>query len=252
MLKITNWPGRSGNNILQILYLLKYSIDNGYSCSSINHPLFNFFYNVDPCSNKKIDKNFLRIINIDPGKYYKFNKIKSFQLKQIFKKYVNTSFVYQKEKKYDICFHIRGGDIMKNINRTHSTYVQPPFSFYQKIIEENKGKKICVVYEDTHNPVVKPLMEKYNWVNFQSSSIQKDLETLACCETLIGSMGTFWLISFFMSECVKKVLYYENMPWLDTSDWGVESEKISFPNYIKVGEWKNSPEQRKLMLEYKY
>lgn len=251
MILINKWYGRYGNNILQILNCLSLSEKENLKLLCVSHPLFS----VSKEGNKKnitYSKNFKECFLGISDKYIYEKNITANVMKYLFKKYVNMNFVYQKEKKHDICFHIRSGDIMKNINRTHSTYVQPPFSFYQKIIEENKDKKICVIYEDTHNPVVKPLMERYDWVNFQSSSIQKDLETLACCETLIGSMGTFWLISFFMSECVKKIVYYENMPWLDTSDWGVESEKISFPNYIKVGEWKNSPEQRKLMLEYKY
>jgi hypothetical protein len=244
---IHRWFGRTGNNLLSILFAIEFGKRNNfYSITIINHPLFSLkkkVINTNGCKCKKIITDYESF-------FYKFRDLEPSYLKKIYNEYVSLKFNKNDIFLSDVTFHIRGGDIMRG--QGHSLYTQPPLIYYEKYIEKYIDKKITVVYEDNSNPVIDILKKKYPGINFQSNSMIKDLFTISQSKISIGSNSTFWILAFIISDSIEKVIFPDYINLISLEDWGVESEKISFPNYIKAGEWKNSPEQRKLMLEYKY
>lgn len=238
---IHRWFGRTSNNLMSIIHMILLAKDNNKNYSMIEHHLFSIKNNTK-LESKKIIK--------DEDCFHRYiNKLTLNKYKNIFNKHIDMKKT-KKTKKYDICIHIRGGDIF---NKPCNPYYTPlPLTFYQKYIGLNKDKSICVVYEDNKNPSINILKKQYPCVVFQSSDLLTDIFTLANCEIMILSTGTFFLTSFCISKTVKKVIYPEYLDkWFDTSDWGIEAERIEFPNYIKLGEWKNDESQHNLIINYK-
>jgi len=169
---------------------------------------------------------------------------------------------------YDIGIHIRSGDIFGG--NVHWEYVQPPLDYYIQIIQRNPDKKIIIVYDTNprkphwRNPVLDKIIEyievnkKLN-VTIQSKSLKEDMHALCCSKTIISAMGTFALMCHIISPFSKKMLipgYMVNKK--RGKNWFVLTEKdketikcVEFPDYIRVGSWKNKPEQLELMLNYK-
>lgn len=250
--KIKEWYGRSGNNLVQILHMLVDS-KNKNCCiiDNFQHPLFYVFNNI-------INKDGLK-----ENKVYEWHweekftqKMNLSDLKKLYNNHIK--FKYKNEGPvYDIGIHIRAGDTF-HLHRKHHhpLYVQPPLSFYENIISENKNKKISIVYEDNESPVINKLLEKYkNAPNivFQSSNIVEDLLTLSRCKTFVMSMGTFPLIPYMISTTIEDIIVPTYMKrkevWFGLHDDFVKD--IELKGYLEIGDWKNSPEQRDLIVNYK-
>lgn len=243
---IHRWSGRSGNNLLSILFAIEFGKRNNcHSISIIKHPLFLLKKNILNEKGCKCEK----IIKDPEVFFYKFRDLEPSYLKKLYNEYVSLNFSFEKEIS-DVAIHIRGGFVMRG--RGHPLYVQPPLIYYEKYIEKYKDKQITIVYEDDNNPVLGVLKSKYPEVTFQSKSMIEDLITLSSSKVMAGSNSTFWLLAYIISDCVEVVIFPDYISWISLENWGVESEKNSFPNYIEPRGWKNSPEQRKLMLEYRY
>ena len=251
LLIISNWNGRLGNNVLQIIRAIHYGIINNYN--SIEFPKHSsFIKNKIIINNFKNDKPaiknsffYLKELNmIDP---------EPFIMKKYFKEYINPIFFIKPNEltnnENNLYIHIRSGDCFKN---PHSYYVPPPFSYYIKIIEDKTWHKIFIVYEDDKNPCVNLLKNKnYPNIEFISSLLNNDLTILSQCENLVIGFGTFGLLIYFLSNNIKNLYipdyaYYE-MP---KGDWNLNLNIINLPNYIKCGEWKLTNENLSKVVNY--
>ena len=249
MLIINNWCGRTGNNILQLIRCIWVAIYYRHNKIHFIHNLFitNMisFPNIQN-NNVIIKDNFFNInsYNLPDIPLYKMKELFQIYLKPIIKLDLNKNI-----NKTDIYIHLRGGDIFSH--NPHSAYVQPPLSYYKNII--SKYDKCIMVYEDTKNVCVHPLINYKEKVNTFHKSLQEDIEHLCHCEQLAIGFGTFGLMIYIMNNNLKKLyipdFYYDELP---NRDFGknIHIEVVSLPNYIKVREWKNTLEQRRLMLTY--
>jgi hypothetical protein len=246
---ITSYYGRLGNNILQIVsaFIQGYDQANKYTLS--NHPIFHF---------KNIINEGSTICNCNTIKVYNTQQLKQYdlsQLKTCYKKHISIKGDGISSNIYDIGIHIRSGDIFQIIGSSHNKYLQPPLYFYEKIISENISKKIVIVYESNHNPVVNKLVEKYKHldnITFQSSSIINDIYTLSNCRQLVVSNGTFWLVPYFESNIIENIIiadYMKDNHWF-MFDTNTKYHEIALPNYMKGQLWKNTLEQREIMVKY--
>lgn len=246
---ITNYYGRFGNNVIQICSTFIQGYDNANKYTLINHPIFKFkniLYDVDSICKC----NTIKLYNDQQLKQYDLSR-----LKICYKKHINIKGDNNNSNVYDIGIHIRSGDIFQIIGNSHSKYLQPPLYFYEKIICENISKKIIVVYESTHNPVVNKLIEKYKHydnITFQSSSIINDIHTLSNCRQLVISNGTFWLVPYFESNIIECIIisdYMKDNCWFKF-DTNTKYREIELPNYMKGQVWKNTLDQREIMVKY--
>ena len=69
---------------------------------------------------------------------------------------------------------------------------------------------------------------------------------------IISGFGTFGLLLYFINDTLKNIYIpkyvIEELP---KGNWGeVTLNIIDLPNYIKCGEWKNTIEQKNIMLTY--
>ena len=245
---ITSYYGRLGNNVLQTCstFIQGYGTANKYMLSS--HPVFRFKnilneeVTICKCYNRKI-------FNSEQLKYYDLSRLKT-----CYKKHIDIKGDRLNNNIYDIGIHIRSGDIFQQINNSHSKYLQPPLYFYEKIINENISKKIVIVYESNHNPVINKLVDKYKDqanIIFQTSSIINDIHTLSNCRQLVVSNGTFWLVPYFESNIIENIIipdYMKDNHWF-SFDTNTKYREIALPNYMKGQVWKNTLEQREIMVK---
>ena len=247
---ITKYYGRTGNNILQICSTLIQGYDKANTYKFKKHDIFRF-KNLINEKNTICKCNNIILYNNQQLKYYDLSR-----LKICYKKHINiTEDNTNNNDIYDIGIHIRSGDIFQNIGNTHSKYLQPPLYFYEKIISENKSKKIVIVYENNHNPVVNKLIEiykQYDNIIFKSSSIINDIYKLSNCKQLVISNGTFWLIPYFESNIIESIIiadYMKNNHWFKF-DINTKYREIELPNYMNGQEWKNTLKQQENMVKY--
>ena len=250
MLIINNWTGRIGNNILQLIRAIHYAIENKHRIIIFNsHKLLSsqkIIINNEVCNDMKICDTFFSLSKFnlkDPSPYV---------MKQYFHRYISPIFLIKignaSLDDTSIYVHFRGGDIFSS--NPHKAYVQPPLSYYKNIIDDYENA--ILVCEDNKNPCINELLKQEN-IEFTSNTLEKDLSILSNVSNLVIGFGTFGFLLYLMNPYLKNLYipdYFINE--LPEGEWGNELNLniINLPNYIKVGEWKNSVEQRIFMINY--
>lgn len=256
---ISEWYGRLGNNIQQIsnaIFYCKQNNVNFYCPPSYfakkfniifgdNSPISSRFFFHDGHTSDSQYKDFMSDVDL-------LNKTR----REILVNFLVPNFLFDVNECFDddtVVIHIRSGDIFEKNPPIH--YVQNPLSFYKNIIDKHK-KAIVVTESDFLNPVLNEL-KKEQKVIFQSTNLINDFQTLLRTKNLVTSgVGTFGIAAALCSKNIKNLyvsnLYLnEHLNYNMLVDTDVSVHITELKNYIKIGEWKNSPEQRQIMLEYK-
>ena len=201
--------GRLGNQILNITLATSLCIQ--YDINLIKLPKKHHLL---------YDKDFIYINNpvlkYDSNIYYKseiFNMcnfwkydFKFFELeknKDKIRNILNKKFCLPKIKHFNnniLHIHIRSGDIMRW--NGGANMVQPPCIFYENEIIKHKWEKVIIVSEDTINPCIKYLTEKYdNVIYFGKNSLESDINELLSATNIMCGRGTFiQTLSLFMQH----------------------------------------------------
>jgi hypothetical protein len=253
MLIINSWFGRLGNNILQLIRAIHYAVLNNHNSIQFQkHSLLTSniitLENIENSDKSTINDTFFSL------KKYNITDPEPYVMKEYFQKYIKSIFKIQTENNNDVTddktihIHFRGGDIFSS--NPHKAYVQPPLSYYKDIINEYDSIKL--VCEDKKNPCINELLKQEN-VEYISNTLEKDLSILSNVSNLVIGFGTFGFLLYLMNPYLKNLYipdFFVNE--LPKGSWGndIKVHIIELPNYIKVGEWKNSKEQQKIMLEY--
>lgn len=173
-----------------------------------------------------------------------------------------------------LVIHIRSGDIFQTDWAAHAAYVQPPMSFYLEIIEAFNFQDIVIVtQQDLKNPCIHKLQQQFPRIRIQASSLVEDISTILSARNLVTGQSTFSLALGFASSQIQHLYipqfdlkqgYIKSFLWSDVVkltfqanyqqqfkdlDFEIHLAKIS--QYISIGDWHNSPEQRDLMLNHK-
>jgi|GEM_PF-61610 len=272
---INQWCGRLGNNLIQLAHALYIAEKTKSEVIIPSHKLIKLDkidYKFDLTDNREICEEKLKSIF-----FYKsdnFNYQISYQdYRRIFTQYLLKliPFTIDKNVKDEtLVIHIRSGDIFRKQSQVHERYIQPSLSYYQKIIQDNDYQDIVIVTEqDRHNPCINALKEWRPSIKIQTGTLEEDISTILSAKNLVIGKGSFALTLAMMSQNINK-LY---LPLFEVSNWnkfideetsddlGVieELKNISldfeniiyeFTEYIKTGEWRNTPEQRELMISY--
>ncbi|WP_333464913.1 galactose-binding domain-containing protein [Microcoleus sp. T3_B1] len=163
-----------------------------------------------------------------------------------------------------LVIHIRSGDVFDGFN-IHPFYVQPPLSYYQKIIEYGNYQDIVVVTEaDRLNPCINELLIRYN-ARVQTNSLEEDVNTILSAKHLVIGQGTFGNLSMISPNLQKLYcpffLHYShnNLLFQIAKELPYQTIFARLPFYIFPSQrsneyefegWTNSDEQRKFMLFY--
>ena len=247
-LLIEQWQGRLGNNILQILraVILSKQNEDGLIVFPSHHLLSSTQIETSAyrCNTNTIDTFFnLKKFGIDDVEPYIFKELYIKYIKPIFKinKYIQTP-------SSSLYIHLRSGDLFSS--RPHPAYVPPPLYYYKEI--SKNFNIVTIIAEDNKHPCINEL-DKINNIQISYNSLENDLITLSSAENLAIGFGTFGFLIYLINPYLKN-LYIPRycLDELPKGNWGhdITLYIIDLPNYIKVGEWRNTAEQRKKMLEY--
>jgi hypothetical protein len=242
---LDSWSGRLCNNLLQVadaIYLAKR--DNGAFEHKLKHSIIKPFrvkFNKDPSPlPKKLyqDRAVLELCSPD-------------EQRSILKAHVLPNCRFPDLTPSDtLVIHMRGGDILRKSPPPHTNYVQPPLSFYKRVIEDCPVKDIIILTEEVPNPCAKIIASMYPNCIIQTSTLINDASTLLkATHVCFNSAGTFGSTLAFISPNVKMVYiarYVDNnFNW--PTDINIKS--YLFPDYIQPGQWTASDEQIKQMLD---
>ena len=153
-----------------------------------------------------------------------------------------------------IVIHIRSGDIFDQVFSGGHTYVPNPLHYYLLLIKKF-DKAIIITEPDNNNPVV----ESLRWhpkVIVQSGSVEEDFGCLLAAKNLASSgIGTFCLAAALCSQNIKNffcsnLMLSEHLNYGMLLDSDVKVSVAELQDYIVPGEWKNTEEQRRLILRY--
>ena len=250
---IKSWVGRLGNNMTQLLHVLFIAINYNYNIIIPRHKFFIKQYIV---LNENITIH--DEIIIDGDQFFRKHKIKNID-KNLFND-VNISnkaitllrelFILNEMtplNNNDVVIHIRGGDVFKE--SPNHEYPCPPLSYYINILNKNNYDNIHLVSDDTKNPTVDKLLELYPRIQFKRQSLVNDIKLLLRSTNVIMCVGTFVPMLLTISKNIKNVYKtsYQSRP--HGNHMNVHNIEL-YDYYKKMFPWKNTEEQRNLMMTY--
>jgi hypothetical protein len=267
ILEIRKWYGRLGNNIVQVINTIFIALY--YKNLNIKIPLHNFFNKEFICINNDISFNDYSEFESNEFFYQDHTmKSHSWVIPECFETNIEESlqtirdlFLFKFNQlealgENDLTIHIRSGDIFYLLN-PNDGYTQPPLSYYIDIIEsseyKNKNKNIYLVCEDKLNPCVNKLLELYPDIHFSINDIVDDVKLLMRSTNVISSNGTFVPALLNMTDYTKKIYTPSYFSTFNECLFNNTAEiiKIDLDEYKSImGPWKNTQQQREIMLTY--
>jgi hypothetical protein len=177
-------------------------------------------------------------------------------MRHICKKYIQPHIQAPRVLLPDDCIviHIRSGDVFDRRVSNPCNYVPNPLYFYLQLIE-GFNQAIVVTEGDNHNPILDEL-RKNSKVTIQSKSVAEDFGTLLSAKHLANSgVGTFGIAAALCSDNIETfyctdVSISEHLNYKMLLGTDVTVSLMPLDDYINVGEWTNSEEQRRFILEY--
>ena len=259
ILKINSWCGRLGNNIIQLRNIILVAIYYKFNIEIPEHPFFSEkFIQLNKDTNNDI------YIDDEGNNFFYSQKIKKFDnkcfntnidvmktiLQQIFKLKIPEDTLNFNDI---LTIHIRGGDLFY----THPPhqYIPPPFEYYQNIIEDNNYKKIIIISDDNKNPIIQKLQSVYPNILFQMNNLLQDIETILSSKNIVQSVGTFIPSILLLSKNIKNIYYPSYSIQINETKQYFQNITLienDYNNYnTKMNKWRNTDEQKNLLLNYK-
>ena len=260
-----------GNSLVLLNNLIYYceilNIKNLYLNSNYKWPISqNISYgkmNISLISKKSINLNKDNIIIFD-------KKLTYFQ--KVFKPEIRINILKNEIKRYlptikinedDLYIHIRGGDIFDYKAKGNINYAQPPLCLYTKVITKFKFRNIFILSMDNSNPIIKLLINEFPQIILTHNSIEIDISILLNAFNLIGSMSSFLTSIIILNENLKNFFEYDNYSlsqkylhlhhdiYKYKINYSIYKIKPSTKYLKEMFPWKNTKEQRKLMINEK-
>jgi len=235
--------GRFGNNVQQFINAIAIGERKNIPIVKYSFPQFSnntVRIQYDP----KRDINYSKLSDTfytisEPIEYKERQRIATKYLLPILK-------YYKQETRFEdyytsaLFVHIRSGDLFKN-EVVHPDYTQPPLAYYTKIFAMEQDRKILVFYEDDANPVVNALKKLYPSAEFYSVPLVVLITIFMNAQYIVNNVGTLIQSIVCFNTNVKKI--YSTVEIIPD-----KTIIIDLPNYITT--WKNTEEQRSMMLIY--
>ena len=141
-----------------------------------------------------------------------------------------------------LVIHVRSGDLFSP--SPHPNYVQPPFCWHQACIMTHRAlypkMAVLVVAEDRLNPCVDAIISFCGKLKIpcqlQSASLEEDFAHVMGASSLVSSFGSFIAPVIDLNANLAHLYRYRR-------------RYVKPGRYIPQSQWKNTEEQRRLMLE---
>ena len=255
-MKISHWYGRLGNNIQQcaVGVMTAYKFETNFE--SIDHDIIKKFYYLN---GERYDESESKFFYWE-GPYQEVDIPSDFiyrSMRKTCKDYIFPQLRVPRVVVADdtLVIHIRSGDVFDKGVSNPSQYAPNPLYFYTTLLE-GFNKAIVVTEPDSHNPVVQEL-KRHPKVTVQSLSVAEDFATLLAAKHLANSgVGTFAVAAALCSHKIENfycsdIAISENLYYYLLVGTDVKVYLMELPNWIRPGEWKNSDEQRRMIIDYK-
>lgn len=260
-----------GNSLVLLNNLMYYceilNIKSIYLNSNYKWPISqNISYgkmNISLISTININLNDDNIIIFDKKLIY-FQKVFKPEIRiNILKNEIKRNLPEIKINESDLYIHIRGGDIFAYKAKGNINYAQPPLCFYIKVISKIKFRNIFILSMDNSNPIIKLLIREYPQIFLTHNSIEIDISLLLNAFNLIGSMSSFLTTIIILNENLRNFFEYDNYSlsqkylhlhhdiYKYKINYSIYKIKPSTKYLKEMFPWKNSKEQRKLMINEK-
>ena len=156
-----------------------------------------------------------------------------------------------------LTIHLRGGDIFGD--NPHSSYGQPPLSFYEKVLDSRVWTRVVLVAEDSLNPCLEGIISYCTHRGIPTQITGQRLEdatiTISKATNLVASRGTFVPAITYLSNVPRNVYQFHTA--IDIIPSTVANHYLTirdrdghYQRAIMGREWRNTAEQRQLMMEY--
>lgn len=154
--------------------------------------------------------------------------------------------------------HLRAGDLFGA--HPHPRYGQPPWVFYETVLQSQKWARVVVVAEDSGNPVLEQILR---WcrthgvpISQRGADFVDAIEAVAEARIIVLSNSTFVAACAIMFPRTRKIYHFGNgapTPWFSSQDKiaQVVDSTGFYEDLIFNGKWRNQEWQRKLMVEYR-
>ena len=157
-----------------------------------------------------------------------------------------------------LVIHFRSGDAFSQ--NPHPGLGQPPLAFYHRVIEHENPAKVVLVFEDRRNPTIDSVIHYLETLKLpysvQSGSFADDLEVLLAARSLVTANGTLTEALLMLSPYVERWASYSRDPQLFFRSRsvptiiGVADSSGEYSSRVLTGNWKNTADQRALMLSH--
>ncbi|MBD2460529.1 hypothetical protein H6G89_05670 [Oscillatoria sp. FACHB-1407] len=296
---INAWYGELGNNLIQIVHAEYLSQKTGLTIHLPKHRYLNLeqsyrIHTISPSVPQDVDPGttglFLADLRSHPGEvslrrelfrsfFYKYDispfKPSLTEYRTLFQTKalpLISSRASQRVTDETLVIHMRSGDVFQK--KPHPAYVQPPVSFYLKIIEEFNFTDILIVTQnDFRNPCIEHLKQLIPTVRVQASTLEDDISAILSARNLVTAFSTFSIALAFASTQIKQLYipqlqvkkdYWRTLFWspifklaFQSNDYNNQFESLDFTlypikihNYVAIGDWKNNQAQRDLMIHH--
>ena len=163
----------------------------------------------------------------------------------------------------DLYIHIRSGDIFKYKSNQCLNYAQPPFCFYENILNHFDFGKIFIVAQDKLNPIIDLLVRRFPDIIIVNNSLKEDISILMNAFNVVSSISSFLTMIIIFNDNLKNLWEYDiyRLPekYLHLHR-DLYNYKINYSIYKMLPSnkyktmmlpWRNTKEQRELMIHEK-
>lgn len=162
--------------------------------------------------------------------------------------------------KNDLYIYIRSGD---SFQYGGNHYPPAPFCFYNKIISRFKYNNIYIISQDDKSPIIGKLLSDYPKIKHSLNSKEIDIAILINAYNLVNAVSSFTQATISFNDNLINLFEYElyqlgnaiihfhyDIDKLNR-EFNIYRMKSSKNYFLKMFQWENKEEQRKLLFEEK-
>lgn len=156
-----------------------------------------------------------------------------------------------------LTIYLRSGDVFSEKPEPH--YAQPPWAFYEKVLQFKAWSRVKLVTEDKGNPTYEPILEwcreRDTPVDVLGATLNEAVEAVMSSSHLVSARGTFVPSLLFLTDDDKEVFQFqdEKNPLMGGGNltlWRVTDKDGIYVASVMSRNWANTEAQRALMLDY--
>ena len=153
--------------------------------------------------------------------------------------------------------YLRSGDVFSGHPEPH--YGQPPWAFYERVLEFKEWASVELIAEDRANPnyelIVNWCQERGIGLSETGGTLDEAIRSIVKSRNLVSARGTFVPSLVYLSDGPKVIFQFhdERNPLMCREEltlWRVSDHEGDYVSSVMSRNWENSAAQRALMVSY--